>query len=219
MDWTWYLFRFEGRINRAKYWLAGLIIICWMIFALTLLDGIGGAFGIGGHRLAINIFGISASLEPTSDAPMSPAGWFPSVITIPMTVLLAWCYAATSIKRLHDRDRSGWWLVPFVVFPGLVGRFGDRFGDLPGGSYAVALLGVVAFVLYTWAFVKMYLLSGSPRTNRFGADPLPKVQTRPRSGLHSGLRSASAWDQHSEIEFVPHVSGPWPAPHVKRGHD
>jgi uncharacterized membrane protein YhaH (DUF805 family) len=26
MDWTWYLFGFKGRINRAKYWLAGLVI-------------------------------------------------------------------------------------------------------------------------------------------------------------------------------------------------
>jgi len=42
MDWTWYLFRFKGRINRAKYWLAALIIVCWMIFlsALTLAAGI-----------------------------------------------------------------------------------------------------------------------------------------------------------------------------------
>ena len=23
MDWTWYLFRFDGRINRAKLWLGG----------------------------------------------------------------------------------------------------------------------------------------------------------------------------------------------------
>src|SRR5258708_10250927 len=45
LDWTCYLFRFEGRITRAKYWLAGLIILCWMIFALMLLDGIGRAFG------------------------------------------------------------------------------------------------------------------------------------------------------------------------------
>ncbi len=52
MDWNWFLFRFEGRINRAKYWLAGLIILCWMSFALMLLDRIGMAFGIGApcHR-------------------------------------------------------------------------------------------------------------------------------------------------------------------------
>ena len=33
MDWTRYLFSFEGRINRAKYWFATLIILCWMIFS------------------------------------------------------------------------------------------------------------------------------------------------------------------------------------------
>ena len=26
MDWTWYLFRFDGRINRAKLWLGGLVM-------------------------------------------------------------------------------------------------------------------------------------------------------------------------------------------------
>ena len=26
---------------------------------------------------------------------------------------------ATSIKRLHDRDKSAWWMVPFFVLPGL----------------------------------------------------------------------------------------------------
>jgi uncharacterized membrane protein YhaH (DUF805 family) len=41
MDWTWYLFRFDGRINRAKYWLAGLIIICWMIFLAVIVAAFG----------------------------------------------------------------------------------------------------------------------------------------------------------------------------------
>src|SRR6202008_1148633 len=27
MDWTWYLFGFKGRINRAKYWLAGFVML------------------------------------------------------------------------------------------------------------------------------------------------------------------------------------------------
>ena len=27
MDWTWYLFRFDGRINRAKLWLAMPVIL------------------------------------------------------------------------------------------------------------------------------------------------------------------------------------------------
>ena len=32
MDYVWYLFRFDGRINRARCWLALLIMICWMLF-------------------------------------------------------------------------------------------------------------------------------------------------------------------------------------------
>jgi uncharacterized membrane protein YhaH (DUF805 family) len=25
----------------------------------------------------------------------------------------AWCFAAIGIKRLHDRNKSGWWMVLF----------------------------------------------------------------------------------------------------------
>ena len=32
MDWTWYLFRFDGRINRAKLWLAMLVMLGWLMF-------------------------------------------------------------------------------------------------------------------------------------------------------------------------------------------
>ena len=37
MDYVWYLFRFEGRINRARYWLAGFIILCCMMFLIALM--------------------------------------------------------------------------------------------------------------------------------------------------------------------------------------
>src|SRR5262245_17029579 len=40
MDWVWYLFSFDGRINRAKYWLATLIVFCWMIFLAALMAGL-----------------------------------------------------------------------------------------------------------------------------------------------------------------------------------
>jgi uncharacterized membrane protein YhaH (DUF805 family) len=43
------------------------------------------------------------------------------------TSLLMWVYFATSIKRLHDRDKSGWWMVPFFAMPGLYDQFADRF--------------------------------------------------------------------------------------------
>ena len=45
MDYAWYLFRFDGRINRARCWLALLIIICWMIFLSLVLFGVAYLFG------------------------------------------------------------------------------------------------------------------------------------------------------------------------------
>ena len=37
MDWVWFLFEFDGRINRAKLWLAMLVIVCWMMFLALLM--------------------------------------------------------------------------------------------------------------------------------------------------------------------------------------
>jgi uncharacterized membrane protein YhaH (DUF805 family) len=137
-----------------------------------------------------DVRGISASIN--DDAPVSAASWFPLVITAPMTAAFAWCYAAASIKRLHDRNRSGWWMVPFVVAPGLFGRIENPLAD----SYAVAVLGLAMFVLYIWGVVELYFLRGNPWPNRFGPDPLAPIDTSP------------GWDQMSEIEFVPHKASP-----------
>jgi uncharacterized membrane protein YhaH (DUF805 family) len=64
MDYKRFLFRFEGRINRARYWLATLVILCSMISVLLLLAAICLVFGIPTGPLTINIIGISASLQP-----------------------------------------------------------------------------------------------------------------------------------------------------------
>jgi uncharacterized membrane protein YhaH (DUF805 family) len=203
MDYAWFLFSFEGRINRAKYWLAALIILCWMIFVLMVLAALAGIFGIAGGPFAIDVFGISASIQLFDNDPGSKASLFPQIVTIPMTFVFAWSYAAASIKRLHDRNKSGWWIVPFIVAPGLYGHF----GDLLGASYAALFIGLAVFIAFTWGFVELCFLRGMRGPNRFGSDPLPKTQARPRSS-QTGLRVSSAWDQHAELEFVPHRAGP-----------
>ena len=210
MDWVWFLFRFEGRINLAKFWLAGLVILCCMIFVLMVLAAVATIFGFGGP-LAIDVFGISASIQFTDD-PSSKASLFPEIVTLPMTLVFAWSYAAVSIKRLHDRNKSGWWIVPFIVAPGLYGHFGYLLGD----SYPALLIWFAVFVAFTWGFVELGFLRGTHGFNRFGADPLPKIQTTPRS-TREASSTTSGWNQHNELEFVPHSAGPSPVSHVKRG--
>jgi uncharacterized membrane protein YhaH (DUF805 family) len=210
MDYKWFLFGFEGRINRAKYWLAALVVVCWMIFLATLVLTITSnthpvSFGFSTD----DIFRIvdPATLRSTIDkfrkGDLTAATLIRQLFYAIGTLVFLWVYVATSIKRLHDRNRSGWWMVPFFVAPGLYHQFEDRLGD----SYMAALLGLVVGILALWGFIEMLCLKGTHGTNRFGPDPLAPVDTRPR------------WDQQSELEIVRHSAGPSAGAHVKRGHD
>ncbi|MDA9432071.1 DUF805 domain-containing protein [Bradyrhizobium sp. CCBAU 51627] len=194
MDWTWYLFRFDGRINRAKYWLSGLIIVCWMIF----LAAIVAAFGA--RSFGFSVDDIFKAVDPDTyrtlsraDLPLVPA----KLIGTPLFV---WVFAATSIKRLHDRDKSAWWALAFFVLPGLINQFLDRIGN----DYIGFMLALVSFVLATWGGIELLFFRGSRKTNRFGADPL-YVPPTGRPG----------WDQARELEMHAQKAGPPPQWRVK----
>jgi hypothetical protein len=121
-------------------------------------------------------------------------------------------FLATAVKRLHDRDRSGWWLVVFFALPGLCGQFADR---LPDSYWTLFVIWPIP-ACYLWGVVELYFLPGSRSTNRFGPNPLGKQQTRPRSPTMR-LRATTAWDQQGEIELAPHLGSPPPGMRVKPG--
>jgi len=205
MDWTWYLFRFDGRINRAKLWLAMVVMLGLMMTVGLALVAIQSLFG----SLAPFRFGASdlfRLLDPDTYRSFTLGDLPRLLIKLFGTSLLMWVYFATSIKRLHDRDKSGWWMVPFFAVPGLYNQFAERLPD----SYADLPLAIAVAILCMWGFVEMYCLKGSRKTNRFGADPLapkPRPDTRP------------PWDQQSEIEMVPRTASPPPVWRVKPGYE
>jgi uncharacterized membrane protein YhaH (DUF805 family) len=218
MDYRWFLFRFEGRINRAKYWSAGLIIIgsalClgMLLFAVAKLFGNGAPLSFAFH--GSDVFRIvdpvsyRLAIDGLRKADLtSTATLLPLLFRVIVTPVVVWCCAAILIKRLHDRNKSGWWMVLFFVVPGLFTQFEDRLGD----SNAIAILGLVASVVSLWGFIEIACLGGTGGPNRFGPDPLAPVDT--------DAHAASRWDQHSALEFVPHSAGPSPGSHGKRGHD
>jgi len=193
MDWTWYLFSFEGRINRAKIWLAALIWFATIYSFMTIFT-----FVVVGILFAFHIshFASSETMHPVLYLAGSP-----------LLVIFVWLFAATAIKRLHDRARSGWWLAPFFIGPGLL----DRLSNWLDNPNLALLANTIGFVLGLWCFVELFCLRGTSGPNRFGPDPLAPpapiapAETRPR------------WDQQSQVEFVPHSAGPSPGAHVKRG--
>jgi uncharacterized membrane protein YhaH (DUF805 family) len=217
MDWVWFLFGFDGRINRAKLWLAILIIVCWMIFIAMLMLAIDKLFGNPVETIHFSIDDIFGIVDPSviraavarmrDGKEASPAHLVLMFFQGLGTLLFVWVYLAASVKRLHDRDKAGWWMIPYFVVPGLYGQFQDR---LPN-SYLVFPLALAVFILMIWGFAEIYLLRGTRWTNRFGPNPLPKVQTRART------TSASRWDQTTAYEFVPRSASSPTGTHVNRG--
>ena len=213
MDWTWYLFRFDGRINRALLWQALLIVA----LAAGLLELINQAIHVlNGQRsftasLTVNFdFGLD-DLFKTVDprAYRLPASVDPTNLIIRGigNSLFLWIYLATAIKRLHDRNRSGWWIIVFFFIPGLYSQFSDL---LPNSNWMLPFT-LTASILWMWGFVEMFIIPGTSGHNRFGPDPLADVEDSTTAS------PAKSWDQSRELEFVPPSASPPGGMHVKRG--
>ena len=210
MDWTWYLFRFDGRINRALFWQALLIVL--------LLAGLLGLIGKAIHvlngqssftsSLTFDFDDLFKVVDPRAYRLPPSADPASLILKAVGTSLFLWIYLATAIKRLHDRDRSGWWIVPFFVMPGLFSQFSDL---LPDSSWVLAIV-LVMQISWLWGFVEIFCLRGSLGSNRFGPDPLAEVE----DNAASTPPSQKSWDQQSELEIVPPSASPPGGMHVKR---
>ena len=146
IDFGHLLFGFQGRINRAKYWLAILVYVVINV----LLAIIGMALGDSIIFMLLNVI-------------------------VGLAVLISGI--AVGLKRLHDRNKSGWWLILFYLLPGLlfgVGMFMSLAGimgaDISSGSGV--LLSFLGFVIGIWALVELGCLRGTVGPNQYGPDPL-----------------------------------------------
>jgi uncharacterized membrane protein YhaH (DUF805 family) len=150
MDVGQLFFGFNGRTNRAKYWVAMLIY-----FAIALVLGVLSY--MAGHGTAIE----SAS----------------GMISIAMLI----SSIAVSIKRLHDRNKSGWYMLLFYALPGALVAGSLMFGAGSGeASTTETVVGLVAMAIGLWAFVELGCLRGTIGANAYGPDPIaPEILTPP----------------------------------------
>jgi uncharacterized membrane protein YhaH (DUF805 family) len=81
-----------------------------------------------------------------------------------------------SVKRLHDRNKSAWWLVAFGLAPPLLQIAASL--DTLDGAPAVALL-VASLALSLWALVELGFMPGTTGPNRFGRDPQMALDAEP----------------------------------------
>ena|SRR5579872_2855549 len=140
------IFGFSGRIGRAEYWRV-LLFIAALLLLLTIIVALI-AVGVGFLRRARGPIDFSMELTIT-------------------TLLAALMFGAPlSIGRLHDRNKSGWWLIVFALLPILLGWLGDWVSD-----ELEFLLSLPRLLLIGWAFVELACLRGTVGPNRFGPEP------------------------------------------------
>jgi uncharacterized membrane protein YhaH (DUF805 family) len=150
MDWMTLLFSFKGRINRGKYWLAVLIYMAvWTTFIAISLIWLGG-------------------LDIDNLLRFAGAALLIWLIGFILLVVGTWSGLAVGVKRLHDRDKSGWWILLLWLGPGFLGGSQAVTPDLGGGF----IFSLAATAIAIWAFVELGCLPGTAGPNRYGPDPL-----------------------------------------------
>jgi uncharacterized membrane protein YhaH (DUF805 family) len=154
MDWN-LLFGFEGRINRAKCWcVTSINSVCTVILLMLVPLNVGGTF---------------RDADPQWAMPLTMALLIGTLG--PILIISTWCFAAIGCKRLHDRNKSGWCMVPFFILPMLLAK-AAQWPDAPGVDF---FFGLIAFGINIWAFVEIFCLKGTKGPNEFGPDPLARA--------------------------------------------
>jgi len=87
---------------------------------------------------------------------------------------------AVGVKRLHDRDKSGWYLVLFYIVPSVLVVAGIvislAFDD---AMVAYVALSILASAIGVWAFVELGCLRGTVGSNQYGPDPIASALRSP----------------------------------------
>lgn len=129
---------FTGRSRRMEFWMFALlnVTVYVVLFVITI--------GSGASLTTLE------SADPND--PFAPVAFLFGGAGI--LILIWWLVIlvptiAVSVRRLHDRDMSGWWYLGFII------------------ASFIPYIGFVAGI----AFLVIMLLPGTPGPNRFGPDP------------------------------------------------
>lgn len=156
---------FDGRINRAKWWLGNVLVAVAAIVIYLILASI---FGL-----------MSVPTDPAQIASMMRTG---AIVQLLLVAIIAFPTTALMIKRLNDRDRPRYFAYIFWA-PSILSLIGGVLGitqttvdmggipmPTPNGLGYVLL--VASFVVGIWALIELGILKGTEGPNQHGPDPL-----------------------------------------------
>jgi uncharacterized membrane protein YhaH (DUF805 family) len=118
------LFSFNGRIRRSQYWITAIVVSL--------------VFGV--------VIGVVMSIVVAANAAAFEQGQVPAIFWIVYllsSIPLMWISLALAVKRWHDRDKSGWWVL--IAFIPIIGGI--------------------------WTLIECGFLDGTQGPNKFGPSP------------------------------------------------
>jgi uncharacterized membrane protein YhaH (DUF805 family) len=148
------LFSFTGRLNRARFWLA-TIVLCMVSLIL-------------------------APIPILFSALIATSSLFLSALVLVSFANLSVLFAglAIAIKRLHDRDKSAWWLLLFYLVPAILQTVAYYTTPGTGAVEVRVILGLACIFVVVWYLVELGFLRGTAGPNRYGPDPLQIALTQ-----------------------------------------
>lgn len=118
------LFSFDGRLRRSQWWLAHIGVCLAVSIVLGL---VAMAAGPGSYT-----WGATTRISPLYE-----------LCELIVAVLAAWIGLALDVKRWHDRNKSGWFV----------------------------LVGFIPVIGFFWILIELGFLDGTHGSNRFGPSP------------------------------------------------
>jgi uncharacterized membrane protein YhaH (DUF805 family) len=141
-----FLFSPNGRISRKQYWLKWTLPV--LVIYLVLWGIMVGA-AVSGNLAVVGVFAIIQGL---------------------FMLLTLWPNIAVLVKRIHDRNKSGWLAlllyVPLVISYIITFTLGQQ-------SPANAVIGLVLLGVGIWFFIEFGCMRGTIGANAYGPDPVP----------------------------------------------
>lgn len=122
---------FSGRASRSEYWF-------FVLFSYLLILGVGALFFL---------FGGMGAIENGS---LNAAHYILLIAYVIITLGLFLPSISVLVRRFHDRNMSGWWVLALMV------------------AGAIPFVGILA----TIGLLVLLCLKGTDGENRFGDDPL-----------------------------------------------
>ena len=160
LTWRKLFFSFQGRINRRTFLWRGI----GLLYMSTVLGSLGTGTLISLLRGA-----------PSFDAEISPGSAAAAAFLVALVSMCCWMAAALIVKRLHDRNKSGW-----------------------------LALGLFIPIFNLWILAETFLVRGSVDSNKYGNYPSPPPHSPPSTPGQASPKKRSL-SNYTDFAFIPLV--------------